>query len=69
MNPMLDIMLRFRCHEADLTKAYNALHTGPIERHLRRFVYRFDPTSNWEDFAFDRVVFGDNPAANLSVIG
>ena len=73
LNPMLDIMLRFRCHEcgmiSDLTKAYNCLHTGPVERHLRRFVYRFDPTDVWQDYAFDVVAFGDNPAANLLEIG
>ena len=73
LNPMLDITLRFRCHEAglvfDLTKAYNSLHTGPVERHLRRFVYRFDPAGEWEDFAFDVVAFGDNPAANLLETG
>ena len=73
LNPMLEIMLRFRCHECgmifDLTKAYNSLHTGLVERHLRRFVYRFDPADEWQDFAFDCVVFGDNPAANLLEIG
>ena len=69
LNPMLDITIRFRCHEVgiifDLTKAYNSLHTGPVERHLRRFVYRFDPAGDWEDYAFDCVAFGDAPAANL----
>ena len=52
-----------------LTKAYNSLHTGLVERHLRRFVYRFDPADNWEDFAFDCVAFRDNPAANLLETG
>ena len=73
LNPMMDIMLRFRCHEVgmifDLTKAYNSLHTGPIERNLRRFVYRFNPEDEWEDYAFDCVAFGDNPAANCLEIG
>ena len=35
LGPMLDIMIRFRCHEVgmmfDLTKAYNSLHTGTVE--------------------------------------
>ena len=39
LNSMLDITLRFRCHEEgmvfDLTKAYNSLKTGPIEKNLR----------------------------------
>ena len=73
LNPMLDITLRFRCHVCglvfDLTKAYNSLHTGPVEKHLRRFVYRFDPSGDWEDYAFDVVAFGDNPAANCLEIG
>ena len=72
LNPMLDIMVRFRCHQVglifDLTKAYNSLHTGLVERNLRRFVSRFDPTVAW-DYAFDCVAFGDNPAANLLEIG
>ena len=73
LNPMLDIALRFRCHECgmvfDLTKAYNALHTGPVERNLRRFIWRFSPAEEWMDFAFDTVAFGDFPAANFLEIG
>ena len=69
LNSMFDIMLRFRCYECalvfDLTKAYNALRTGLVERHLRRFIWRFSPDEPWQDFAFDRVAFGDVPAANL----
>ena len=46
LNPMLDIALRFRCYECglvfDLTKAYNSLLTGVIEKNLRRFVWRFN---------------------------
>ena len=53
----------------DLTKAYNVLKTGLIERHLRRFVYRFSPKEEWQDFAFDTVAFGDLPAANFLEIG
>ena len=38
LNSMMDIGLRFRCHETgmvfDLTKAYNSLLTGPIEKNL-----------------------------------
>ena len=73
LNSMLDITLRFRCHEEgmvfDLTKAYNALKTGPVERNLRRFVWRFSPEDDWGDFAFDVVAFGDIPAANFLEIG
>ena len=66
LNSMLDITIRFRCHEcgmvSDLTKAYNALKTGPVEKHLRRFVWRFKPEDDWGDFGFDCVAFGDLPA-------
>ena len=73
LNSMFDIMLRFRCHECglvfDLTKAYNCLKTGPVERHLRRFIWRFSQDEPWMDFAFDCVAFGDCPAANCLEIG
>ena len=63
MNSMLDIMLRWRSYEYaiqyDLAKAYNTMHTGPLERHLRRFIWRFSPQESWKEFAFDRVHFGD----------
>ena len=67
LNPMLDVMIRFRSYQVavqfDLAKAYNTLRTGPVERHLRRFVWRFDPNLPWEVFALDRVHFGDACAA------
>ena len=73
LNSMMDIGLRFRCHETgmvfDLTKAYNSLLTGPIEKNLRRFVWRRSPDEEWEDWAFDCVAFGDLPAANFLEIG
>ena len=38
LNPMLDVMIRFRFYEVaiqfDLSKAYNTLRTGPVEKHL-----------------------------------
>ena len=40
---MWDVLVRFRCYEIamvyDLTKAYNSLHTGIVEKHLRRLVW------------------------------
>ena len=73
LNSMVDISLRFRCHQQgmvfDLTKAYNMLRTGPLEKHLRRFVWRFFPQDDWIDFALDSVAFGDLPAANCLEIG
>ena len=73
LNSMVDVSLRFRCHMVgmvfDLTKAYNRLKTGPVERHLRRFIWRFSPDDPWSDFALDSVMFGDLPAANCLEIG
>ena len=73
LNPMLNVMLRYRCHpvglQFDLSKAYNTLRTGPVERHLRRFVWRFNPGDDWQDFALDRVHFGDQCAATELEVG
>ena len=60
---MLEVMLRYRCQpvgiQFDMAKAYNTLRTGPVERHVRRFVWRFCPSDPWADYALDRVHFGD----------
>ena len=69
LNPMMDIMLRFRCHDVgmmfDLTKAYNSLHTGIVEKHLRRLIWRFNPEDDWMDYSFVVVTFGDKPAGEF----
>ena len=70
---MLDVMLRYRCRpvavQFDLAKAYNTLRTGPQERHLRRFVWRMSPSEPWQDYALDRVHFGDACAATQLEVG
>ena len=43
----------------DLKKAYQAIHTGPKELHLRRFLFREKTCQGWEDYAFTRATFGD----------
>ena len=43
----------------DLRKAYQSIHTGDMELHLRRFLFREDRNQPWEDFAFTRATFGD----------
>ena len=67
LNSMLAVLLRFRSWEVvfhyDLSKAYNSMKTGLTERHLRRFVWKFADESDWTDFAFDVVHFGDRSAA------
>lgn len=67
LNDMNQITLRFRCHEEaflyDLSKAYNTMRTGIVEKHLRRFVWRFSEEEDWQDYGIDRVHFGDISAA------
>ena len=67
LNDMFAITLRFRCHVQafmfDLAKAYNTMRTGLVERHLRRFVWRWSEDEEWQDYAIDRVHFGDISAA------
>ena len=43
----------------DLKKAYQSIHTGPMELHLRRFLFREEPSHPWLDYAFTRATFGD----------
>ena len=73
LNPMLDVMLRFRSYpvalQLDLAKAYNTLRSGLVERHLRRFVWRFHPGDPWQDYALDRVHFGDAAAGTQLEVG
>ena len=47
----------------DLSKAYQTIRTTEVEKHLRRLIWRFDDDENWRVFAFDRLQFGDRPAA------
>ena len=69
LNSMFDIMVRFRCYECglvfDLTKAYNSLLTGIVEKHLRRLIWRFSSDQDWQDFGFVVVAFGDKPAGEF----
>ena len=69
LNSMFYILVRFRTYETglvfDLTKAYHSMHTGLIEKHLRRLIWRFSPSDDWKDFGFAVVAFGDRPAAEF----
>ena len=69
LNDMFSIMLRFRCYQVvflfDLSKAYNTMKTGVVEKHLRRLVWKFKEEDPWQDFAIDKVHYGDQPAAVL----
>ena len=66
-------MFKFRSYQVtlvfDITKAYNSIKTGLVERHLRRFWFRENPdTDDWKIFGFNCVQFGDRPAAALMTI-
>ena len=73
LNPMLDVMLRFKAYLVAvhfyLSKAYNTLRIGLVERHVRRFVWRMSPQEDWQDFGLDRVHFGDVCAATQLEVG
>ena len=73
LNSMFDISVRFRCYETgmvfDLTKAYNSMKTGLVEKHLRRLVWRFSSEEPWQDFGFVVVAFGDKPAGEFLELG
>ena len=43
----------------DLQKAYQAIHTSPMELHLHRFLFRQSPKDLWEVYWFSRATFGD----------
>ena len=64
---LLEVLIGFRLNEValvyDLTKAYQSIGTGELERHVRRIVWRWGDTSaNWEIYGYDVVTFGDQAA-------
>ena len=67
MVPLLEVLLWWRTNlyvvTTDLHRAYQALHTGPEERFLRLFLWRRSPREPWCTYGYDRVTFGDRPAA------
>ena len=67
LSNQFEVLTRWRSYEiamnADLTKAYYAMKTGELEKHVRRVVWRFgDSSKEWRYFAFQTVSFGDKPA-------
>ena len=52
------------CLVYDIHKAYNSIHTGDDEKHARRIVWRWgDEDSDWITYGFNKMHFGDTPAA------
>ena len=63
LSDLFDCLIFWRAVEValmtDLKKAYQSIHTGPMELHLRRFLYRKTLQESWADYAFTRATFGD----------
>ena len=73
LNSQFDIGIRFRGYEQgvvfDISKAYNRMSTGIVERNLRRLVWRFTENDPWTEYFIDKVHFGDRPASVLLELG
>ena len=64
---LLEVLIGFRMYEValvyDMSKAYQSISTGLVERHVRRIVWRWcDPSKPWESIAYYVVTFGDQIA-------
>ena len=62
------ILIRYRNYlkslSSDVTKAYYQMHTGLIEKHVRRVVWRNgNKNAKWKVYGYVVVSFGDIPAA------
>ena len=67
LSSLLEVLIGFRMYEValvyDMTKAYQSISTGEVERNVRRIVWRWcDQSSPWETYAYDVVTFGDHIA-------
>ena len=70
MSSLLEVLIGFRLYEValvyDLTKAYQSILTGDVERHVRRILWRWgDVNSSWEIFGYNVVTFGDQVAGTV----
>ena len=62
------ILIRYRHYikslNSDITKAYYAMHTGLVEKHVRRVLWRnCDKSARFKIYGYVVVPFGDIPAA------
>ena len=53
----------------DMKKAYQAIHTSTMELHLRRFLFRRQPSESWITYGYTRANFGDLAAGLMLEIG
>merc|ERR1711955_125324 len=72
LNCLFTNLVRFRGYEialvGDISKAYNSIKTGQVERHVRRYSFRFSQDEPWKVYGANCVMFGDRPAAGLMTI-
>ena len=72
LNCLFTNLVRFRGYEialvGDISKAYNSIKTGEVERHVRRYWFRFTQNEPWKVYGANCVMFGDRPAASLMTI-
>ena len=72
LNCLFTNLVRFRRYEialvGDISKAYNSIKTGEVERHVRRYWFRFTQNEPWKVYGANCVMFGDRPAASLMTI-
>ena len=73
MNDMWEMLVRYRNQECglcgDISKAYYQMHTGPIEKHVRRVLWRSGKIGTpWKIFGFKVVSMGDVCASCLMEI-
>ena len=65
LNDIFDVYIKWRGVPValmyDLSKAYNSIATGELEKHLRRIVYK-DQEGNWGIYGFNATAFGDEVA-------
>ena len=70
---LLDCLIFWRGVEVaiimDLKKAYQAIHTSPMELHLRRFLFRPSPDQAWTTYGYTRANFGDLSAGLMLEVG
>ena len=67
LSSLLEVIIGFRMYEVgltyDMTKAYQSISTGDVEKHVRRIVWRWgDRSAQWEIMAYAVVTFGDQIA-------
>ena len=67
LSSLLEVLVGFRMYEValvyDMTKAYQSIYTGELEKHVRRILWRWgDTTASWQILAYVVVTFGDQIA-------